>query len=291
MTQHRASLGVSSPSGLGGVAGGHAMREAGSALQSNHSTASFYNLPRSSSMDPSSGERGESKVSLWDLRNELRGALAAIDATGEASAASTNAVSVPAGAVHRMLAVMREHVAHNRLQRTLRKEARSEKARADALAADVARLTAQVASLQAGAGPSPTTTGDVAMTSTQEGPAPGALVSGGGGGGGNTSSRNASQRQQLLHSGSANGAPKTPPPYWPTSGVLPFGNSSAGAHGPSAGAPPGALRSGGASSLDGRASAKSDGLAGDEVEALQGRAKDSKDAMRQCAPASFAAWL
>jgi hypothetical protein len=69
------------------------------------------------------------------------------------------------------------------------------------------------------------------------------------------------------------GGPQTPPPYWPASGVLPFSHAHA------ASAPP-AVRSG-LDSVDGT-SVKSDGLAGDEVEALQGH-KDHRDAMRQYA--------
>jgi hypothetical protein len=56
------------------------------------------------------------KVSLWDLRADVKGALAA---TSDAST-----VELPRATVVRMLEVMREHVGHRQVERALRKDAK-----------------------------------------------------------------------------------------------------------------------------------------------------------------------
>jgi hypothetical protein len=110
------------------------------ALQSNVSTASFYRAAsadheRLTSVSGADGNSG--KESLWQLRNELKAALAQQDA-------AASDVSLPTATVQRMLAVMREHAQNNRVQRALRKAARSASARADSLQLDVQRLSSQV---------------------------------------------------------------------------------------------------------------------------------------------------
>ena len=182
-------------------------------------------------------------MSLFELRNELKAALGS-------AGPSSSAVAVKPDALQRMLAVMREHVQHNKIERALRKTATSATAKADALTKDVARLQAQLKELQStGTGTahaSPAgSTDDAGAGST--GVAPGGLQSGG---------------------------PRTPPQYWPASGVLPF--SGGGGSG-------GALATG--SSVDGHRSLKSVGeLGDDEVEAMQGcKTAPSAEAMRSCA--------
>ena len=110
------------------------------ALHSHVSTASFYNLHRSSSVDTQNLRHSDaSKVSLWDLRNDVKAAAAAAES-------NEGSISVPADLLQRMLLVMREHVQHNKVQRSLRRELRGALARGDSLGADVQRLSAEVRS-------------------------------------------------------------------------------------------------------------------------------------------------
>jgi hypothetical protein len=55
------------------------------------------------------------KVSLWDLRADLKAAL-------EGAAENVDMVEVPRSTIARMLEVMREHVGHRQVERTLRKD-------------------------------------------------------------------------------------------------------------------------------------------------------------------------
>lgn len=222
-------------------------------LQSNVSTASLYGVP--TPLDTAASlYSNDPKVSLWDLRSELKSALAGTDA-------DSGSVVLPSESVHRMLAVMREHVQHNRVQRALRKELQNGHMKAEGLAKDVQRLTGQLTMLQTQPTVSP-------ATSAGECGPPEATTTGCG-----------------LHSG----GPKTPPPYWPASGVLPFAAASSAA----AEASSAALLSGGAVSSMGGPSLKSDGLFGDEAEALQGKKDERKtgDGMRQCAALSHSLHL
>jgi hypothetical protein len=221
-------------------------------LQSNVSTASFYGVPVPSDTAVSFNSN-EPKVSLWDLRNELKGALAGADA-------ASGSVLLQCESVHRMLAVMREHVQHNRVQRALRKELQNAHLKAEGLAKEVQRLAGQLKMLQTPPTLSPAT------SACENGPA------------------EATTTGRGLHSG----GPKTPPPYWPASGKLPFAElaaAEASAHGSAA------LLSGGAMSSMGGKSLKSDGLCGDDAEALQGKKDERKtgDGMRQCASHPLAA--
>lgn len=214
-------------------------------LQSNVSTASFYDA--TGLQTSPGGERAShelAKVSLWDLRNTLKAAAGSAPAGGP--------VLVTSDTVQSVFDIMHEVRQHNRLQRALRREARAAYGRVEALQRDNARLSAQLKTVTAAAATiSPT-----------------------------DSTRDAAEGGSRPFNPDG---PKTPPPFWPTTGVLPFASS--------AGPASAALRSGGAaSSLDGR-SHKSDGLTGDEVEALHGR-PDERKQLKQCdshfLPLSFA---
>jgi hypothetical protein len=139
--------------------------------------------------------------------------------------------------------LMHEVRRDNKLQRALRGEARAAYSRVEALQRDNARLSAQLK----------TVTGDRSVAQ------------------GTTISPAESTGREL---GECGEGLKTPPPFWPTTGVLPFGSLARPASA--------ALCSGeAASSLDGR-SHKSDGLTGDEVETLHGQANERKQ-LKQCA--------